>query len=186
MTITIDERKLRFQFDDTWSVVEKYDDHPDYRNAMQKLQGTSALDFVAVRGDDGPVFLIEVKDYRSLPLDEQENRLDGDLAAQGGRKVRDTIAGILGPHHRGQVDSWGPVVRRMVAPDRPIQVLLWVEDSFPSGPEGRSGNRLSVLAGRLRGQLEWLTPNVFVARLKVASTPDGLNVVDLLEESPGA
>jgi len=177
--VTIDERNLRFHFSDLWSRVKRYDDHPDYRGAMQKLQGTSALDFVAIQGEDGPLFLIEVKDYRSLPIKDQEDILNGDLPAKVGRKVRDTIAGIIAAHHRGRSDEWATVIKRMTSPDPSIRVLLWIESDFPAGPDGRPDLRLSVLTKGLKRQLRWLTPQVLVVSLASNWVPEGLTVIDL-------
>lgn len=182
MPTTIEEGQLRFRFDDLWSVVRKYDAHPDYRERMQKLQGTSALDFVAIQGEDGPLFLIEVKDYRGSRIEHQEEITNGELAAEIGRNVRDTIAGIIAAHHRGHVEDWGAVVQRMISPQPPIRVLLWLENEFPTGPRGRRANQLSVLTDALERQLRWLTPRVFVAGSTLGGSPEGLTVSNL----PGA
>ena len=186
MGVTIVESNLRFEFSDLWSDVKRYDDHPDYRGAMQKLQGTSALDFVAIQGESGPLFLIEVKDYRGPSIADQEEVIKADLPAKVGRKVRDTIAGIIAAHHRGRSDEWATVIGRMTSPDPSIHVLLWVENDFPAGPKGRPDLRLSVLTKGLKRQLSWLTPQVFVASLTSGSVPDGLSVIDLSIEAPDA
>ena len=179
MPTRIDEGELRFEFSDFWPVVQKYDDHRDYRQMIHKLQGTSALDIVAIQGEAGPLFLIEIKDYRGSRIEHQAEITNGELAAEIGRNVRDTIAGIIAAHHRGHIEDWGAVVGRMISPEPPIRVLLWLENEFPTGPRGRRANQLSVLTDTLKRQLHWLTPRVLVVGSTLGGSPEGLTVTNL-------
>jgi hypothetical protein len=69
MPITINEKLLRFRFDDTWAVI-KYDDHRDYLERIQHLPETKGVDFVAVL-DERFLYFIEAKDFRGHRI---ENR----------------------------------------------------------------------------------------------------------------
>jgi hypothetical protein len=177
---TFDEEHLRFQFDDTWHVI-KYDDHRDYRERIEHLDETKALDFVAVQADS-LLYLIEVKDFRGHRIENQERLREGLLAIEVGHKVRDTIAGIVAAHHRGNEDDWARVVRRMGCRETPVRFLLWLELDLPPGPRGRRQNRASVLIDALRRKLDWLTPRILVVSLSTGNPPDGLTVANL----PGA
>ena len=66
MPKTFEEAKLRFVFDDSWSVI-KYDDHRDYRERISRLDGTKAVDFVAVYANE-MLYLIEVKDFEGTGM----------------------------------------------------------------------------------------------------------------------
>jgi hypothetical protein len=178
---TFEEQKLRFVFDDSWSVV-KYDDHPDYQDRIRRLDETKALDFVAVYANE-VLYLIEVKDFRGYRIKNRPRVRDAELALEVGQKVRDTIAGIVAAHHRGNTTDWGQAVKRLGANAAPVRVLLWLEQDLPPGPRGRRMNELSVLIDALKQRLDWLTPRVLVVDLKGAgAAPDGLVVSNL----PGA
>ncbi len=82
---TIVEGHLRFQFDDSWFAI-KYDDHRDYRERIERLDGTKAVDFVAVYMN-AQLFLIEVKDFRGFRIENRERVTDGQLALEVGQKA---------------------------------------------------------------------------------------------------
>ncbi|MBU0908191.1 MAG: hypothetical protein KKA54_04145 [Proteobacteria bacterium] len=89
MTTILDEKSLRFLFQEGWRVL-KYDDSSFHRNQFQAFAGGSkAVDFVAVSADDKEVWLIEVKDYRQQPRAKSVSVFD-EVAA----KVRATLAGL--------------------------------------------------------------------------------------------
>jgi hypothetical protein len=175
-----DEGRLRFQFDDSWFVI-KYDEHSDYRERIEHLDGTKAVDFVAVRANS-ELFLIEVKDLRGHRIENRDRLKGGELAIEVGQKVRDTIAGIVAAHHRGNEEDWGRVVERLGCGETPVRVLLWLEHDLPPGPRGRRQNQASVLIDKLKKQLNWLTPRVLVVSLRTGETPAGLQATNL----PGA
>ncbi len=180
MPRTIEEGHLRFVFDDSWSVI-KYDDHPDYQDRIKRLDGTKALDFVAVHAN-AILYLIEVKDFRGYRIQNRTRVRDSELALEVGQKARDTIAGIVAAHHRGSTALLDKAVRRLAANATPVRVLLWLEQDLPPGPRGRRSNELSVLIDALKQRLDWLTPRILVVSLRGGETPEGLLVSNL----PGA
>lgn len=137
MPTTFDEGFLKFVFDDGWAVV-KYDEHPDYRERIRNLPETKAVDFAAI-GPGNALFLIEVKDFRGHRIENRHRLRDDDLAIEVAQKVRDTIAGIIAAHHRGNVAEWERFARRLLSLDPPVRVLLWLEEDVHAGP--RTGPR---------------------------------------------
>ena len=177
MPRTIEEGHLRFRFDDSWFVI-KYDEHPDYEEWIKRLDGTKAVDFVAVHANAN-LYLIEVKDFRGYRIQNRPRVRDAELAVEVGQKVRDTIAGIVAANHRGGTTVWDRPVRRLAANAAPVRVLLWLEQDLPPGPRGRRSNELSVLIDALKQRLDWLTPRVFVVGLRYGEAPEGLLVSSL-------
>ncbi|QEH32540.1 hypothetical protein OJF2_10170 [Aquisphaera giovannonii] len=181
MPTVIEERFLRFEFSDDWLAV-KYDDHPDYRERIGGLRETKAIDLVATfRRNRHTLHFIEVKDFRGHRIENRERIRDGELAVEVAQKVRDTIAGIIAAHHRGKAETWGPHAQCLVTPDRPVKVVLWLEEDLPHIPPGRPQNRASVLTDALKRELRWLTTKVLVLNIASGSL-DGLGVTNL----PGA
>jgi hypothetical protein len=174
-----EEGRLRFEFDDSWFVV-KYDNHPDYRK-IERLDGTKAVDFIAINRDS-VLFLIEVKDIRGHRIENRDRLRTAELAIEVGQKVRDTLAGIVGAHHRGKREAWERVVVRLTSQEPSVRVLLWLEQDLPSKPTGRRSNEFSLLINALKGRLDWLTSKVLVASQSVGSAPEGMKVTNL----PGA
>jgi hypothetical protein len=177
---TFHEGHLRFRFDDSWFVI-KYDEHRDYRERIERLEGTRAVDFVAVH-NDSQLHLIEVKDFRGHRIENQRRLREGELALEVGQKVRDTVAGIVAAHHRGNEEDWGRAVKRLGCDETPIRVMLWLEQDLPPGPPARRKNQASVLIDALKQRLHWLTSRILVVSLSTGNAPAGL-VVDNL---PGA
>jgi len=180
MPVTIDEKFLRFRFDDTWVVI-KYDDHRDYRERIQHLPETKGVEFVAVLHEMS-LYFIEAKDFRGHRIENRARVKDGELAIEVAQKVRDTIAGIVAAHHRGSTEDWSRFIECLTNSVNPVRVLLWLEDDSPSAPRGRRHNQASVVTDRLKQHLRWLTPRVLVVGLTVGAAPVGLTVTNL----PGA
>jgi hypothetical protein len=179
-----DEQHQRFTFDDQQWTVVKYDGHRDYREKIAKLDGTKAVDFVGLHnGPDGVLYWIEVKDFRGYRIRNKHRLSDGELAAEVGHKVRDSIAGVIGAYRMsGQWEVWRPFVRAIWRRDCTIRVLLWLEEDNIPGPPGRRQNASQVQAQLLRDSLGWLTARVFVVSQTLGGCPPGLVVTDL----PGA
>lgn len=176
---SFNEGHLRFEFDDSWVAV-KYDEHRDYRESIGHLAGTKAVDFVAIHSDS-QLYLVEIKDFRGHRIENRDRLKEGAIAIEIGQKVRDTIAGIVAAHHRGNAE-WGRAVRRMGCGEEPVRVLLWLEQDLPRGPQGRRENQASVLMHELRRKLRWLTTKVLAISLATGTRPEGLSVTNL----PGA
>ena len=84
--MTLAEGALRFSFGASCTVAQ-YESWAFYRNQLQRIAGTKAVDFVCING--GQTYLIEVKDYRIHPR-IKPILLSDEVAL----KVRDTLAGL--------------------------------------------------------------------------------------------
>lgn len=125
-----DEQALHFAFDDAWRVI-KYDDEPAYRAGIEKLDRTSAVDFVARHVADKRLFFIEVKDFRGYRIQNKERVSDGSLADEVAYKVRDTLAGMIGAQRcRPDEAIWRELVRALEH-GKEIRVILWLEEDLP-------------------------------------------------------
>jgi len=154
----VKEGYLEFKFQPSWRVW-KWDGHPSYRNGIQKLQTSEAVDFVGLRGSDLVCF-IEVKDYRG-----HSRKKNDDLVTWVARKVRDTVAGIVGAHYMRSDGSDWKLHLDAWSENRRLQVLLWLEGDHLTKAE------LAVLTDGLKRRLRWLTSHVLVANL---ADPPGL------------
>jgi len=85
---TIVEGALAFDFPNQWA-ASKYDEWIFFDKHFQKLQGTKAVDIVAIHAKQR-LCLIEIKDYRVEPRQKTI-----DLAEEVALKVRDTLAGLM-------------------------------------------------------------------------------------------
>jgi hypothetical protein len=175
----IEEEFLRFEFGDDWHVI-KYDEHADYADRIRHLPDTKAVDFAAIYSAR-TLFLVEVKDFRGHRIENRDRIRVGELADEVGQKVRDTIAGIVAAHHRGNAKTWEKFTRCLTSTEPPVRVLLWLEDDLPPGPRGRRQNGASVMTDALKRQLRWLTTKVLVTNIALGA-PDGITVTNL----PGA
>jgi hypothetical protein len=175
------EGRLEFRFGDGWT-VEKYDGHPDYRNGIQKLQGSNAVDFAGLR--DASIYFIEVKDFRGYRIENKQRMSDGALAQEVAEKVRDSIAGIIGASHvSGQCNTWVPFVSAFAKRKVEIRVVLWLEeDRYTPSPvmHKRRQTGASVLMQLLKNSTRWLTSHVLVvSQLKGRQELPGLSVKNL-------
>lgn len=80
------EGQLTFEFPDG-CLVGRYDEWAFYRNQLQRIAETKAVDFVCIDGAD--CWLIEVKDYRFHPRTKPS-----DLSCEVAQKARDALAGL--------------------------------------------------------------------------------------------
>jgi hypothetical protein len=179
-----DEGHQRFTFDEEHWVVVKYDDHDDYRRRIANLEGTKAVDFVAVRnGGDGDLYWIEVKDFRGYRIQNKRRLPDGELAIEIAEKVRDSIAGVVGAYcTSNDWPTWQPFVRALWRRSRVIRMLVWLEEDNMPRTSARRCNGAQVLTQQLKAKLGWLTKRVFVVSKATGSCPEGVEVADL----PGA
>jgi hypothetical protein len=85
---TITEGALAFEFPNQW-VASKYDDWIFFGKHFKKLQGTKAVDIVAIHANQR-LWLIEIKDYRAEPRQKAI-----EFAEEVALKARDTLAGLM-------------------------------------------------------------------------------------------
>ena len=95
--MTLTEGALRFSFGASCT-VDQYESWAFYRNQLQRIPGTKAVDFVCING--GQTYLIEVKDYRFHPR-TKPIFLSDEVAL----KVRDTLAGLVAARDNASVPS---------------------------------------------------------------------------------
>lgn len=155
-----EEGGLLFEFGDRWQVC-KLDDHPDYRNRIHKVDGTKAVDFLAIL-KHRDLYLIEVKDFRGHRIESKARLADGSLAIEVGQKVRDSIACIVGAQHTSsKPEDWQPFMERLCQGKHPIKVVIWLEqDATPR--HQREKVRQSITANAFKQKLSWLTRRVWV------------------------
>jgi len=172
-----DEGRLWFEFGSAWD-VRKWDGERAYREGIEKLSGSKALDFVGKL--DRSLFLIEVKDFRDYRIENKKRLMHGELAIEVAQKVRDTLAGIVGVSGEGRTDcaNWKPFLDAAVS--QTVRVVLWLEHDPPSGkPKGTVDQMNNTLKQHLERNLRWLRPHVFVASLADKASLQDLHVRNL-------
>ncbi len=166
-----------FLFDDeSWNVL-KYDGETAYKDRIQKLQGTKAMDFVGIHDRD--LFLIEVKDFREYSVENEWRLTSGNLAMECGQKVRDTVAGIIGAYRTTDIQKWGVFAKALVNTNSTIKVAIWLRYDLPRHNKQREKVRANVEANMYKKQLNWLTSRVLVTGQDDNYIPD-LQVRNLL------
>lgn len=124
-------------------------------------QGTKAVDFVGLRGDE--LYLFEVKDFRGHAA-ANASRQEHELPLEVGLKVRDTIAGLLGAR-RMQPSAWlERVARALGEPARKLHVIAWVVEDIPRTTRTRRKHNITtgVRSDQLQQRLAWVTRNAWV------------------------
>lgn len=87
----LEEQQLACDFPDAWEVT-KYDDWAFYRNQFQSsCAGNKAMDFLGLDPASNILWMVEMKDYRRGPRDEDKIHLWDEIAI----KARDTLAGLF-------------------------------------------------------------------------------------------
>ncbi len=159
---TIDEGAICFEFGDRWSVC-KYDEHPAYRNGIERLNETKAVDFIGILDDT--LYFIEVKDFRAHRIENKPRIKSGELWIEVGQKVRDSLAGVLGAYRVSGADPefWENISNCLHDKERDIKIVLWLEEDGPAvAVQQKQRSRLSVYTNKLKKNLRWLTTRVFI------------------------
>lgn len=181
MPKVFNEGHLRFTFQDAWQ-VEKYDDHPFYRNRVSRLPETKAVDFVG-HAPDALYYLIEVKDFRGYRIQNKYRLTTDELATEVAQKVRDSVAGVIG--HKREHPAPGTLstlAERLHQPATTIRVILWLEDDTAHDQRVWRAQLLTI-TDRIKSYLNWLTTKIFVVSLSThVDKPPALRVANL----PGA
>ena len=196
---TFVEGHLRFEFGPSWQ-VEKYDEHPIYREGIERLKeqipcthclhpqdvGSKAVDFVGIY--KGQPYFIEVKDFRGHAI-ENSRRTQGALAIEVALKVRDTVAGLLGVC---RADIGRPLIEPIFK--QAPAVLLWLEEDPPRSKPEQQSHMMGNLKTMLCRGLSWLNPGrVMVMKraqlwpaleLRVRSIPDRVYELQMLMKKP--
>jgi hypothetical protein len=121
MSKILEEGQLKFEFDTGWSPIEKWDEHPAYKNGIHQSPGAKAVDFIGMR--DSNLYLVEVKDYRVHSREKEAQHLE-----EFEQKVVGTVAGLVGAHRCEQhPDICKPLVEALANPGRRMVVVYWLE-----------------------------------------------------------
>lgn len=159
----LEEGSLRFEFGERWSVL-KLDDHHDYRQRIEKLNGTKAVDFLGAL-DKESLYFIEVKDFCGHRVENKERLQDGELANEIGQKVRDSLACIIGAYRASNTASeWRQFANLLHDKRKHVIVVVWLEYDLPTHPTMRRKALASIGVNIFKAKLAWLTPRVVVAR----------------------
>lgn len=178
MTVIV-EGALRFEFGASWRHVLKYDAAPLYREGIEGLKGKAACDLclgelscerchhkptIDARAVDivgnhgGHLYFIEIKDFRRRGAPKP-----AVLATEVARKVRDTLAGLIGALHGPSAAGIRPLVAPVV--ERPPRIILWLEEEMdPRRIEQRADPAL-IMRGELKKRLQWISGHVWVVNL---------------------
>lgn len=182
MTRDFDESGLRFHFKPAWAQVAKWDKATPHKRLEQGIPESSAVDFVA--GRQSAVLLLEVKSY--LKPNTTPPLWGSALAAKIARKVRDTVAGIVGAAQTAgdgldtSGATWQALVKTLSDPDADVHVVFWWELGEPYvHTENQRKQLFNNLIQLLKPKLRWLTGRVLVCSLDDAPAKLDLEVLSL-------
>jgi hypothetical protein len=172
MTTRIEEGRLAFEFGDNWQVF-KLDDHRDYREKIEKVDDTKAVDILGILHETD-LYFIEVKDFRGYRIENKDRLKDGVLAIEIAQKVRDSLSCIISAHRTSSDrEYWRPFARHLCSPDTTVKVVIWLEDDpAPAHLQSRRKARASISSKVFRQKLSWLTRRVLVCGSDKAHLPD--------------
>ncbi len=168
----MDEGNLSFCFGNQWLIC-KLDDHPFYRDRMEKIDGTKAVDFFGIyEGKD--LYLIEVKDFRDHRIENKNRISDGELAMEVAQKVKDSISCIVGAYRtENNPELWNPFAKILLNISRKVKVVLWLETDFlPDYIPPKQKARYSVSTKILKHKMNWITSNVLICSHKMHGLPN--------------
>jgi len=165
----IREGDIEFEFRDDWRVC-KLDDHEVYRGGLEKLKGSSAVDFVCCR-PKRKLSLVEIKDYRGYGI-ESKKKFKLSLWEKMAQKVRDSVAVITGAHRRELKGPWDVFAETLADKEYRLNAILWVE----TDPEYQMKKRQrSQGMSKLKRFLSWLnSKNAVVASDNPSASQFGL------------
>ncbi len=172
---TLEEGKLKFIFDDSWSEVLHYDTFEDVKKSH-----LSCVDFVGVRSDKD-VFLFEIKDFKNRPPEQHDSmvsKLLPDSQSTHDNKVSPLLKEIVGNvkdsllflslHSRKKIlketEIWLSMRGKIEGQTNQIHVVLWLEldKGYPNLSAREVLSAQNILESKLQQRLSWLTPNVVV------------------------
>lgn len=120
----IDEGSLRFTFPDEWNSI-KFDDTNFYRDRLDKLNNTKAIDILAKY--ENTLHFIEVKDFRQHRIENQQRQTSGELMIEVAQKFRDTLAGLVGAARWNNENLSVYFQQLLEHPNDKIEVVLFLE-----------------------------------------------------------
>lgn len=184
MTI-FQESDLKFQFSDNWWVVQ-YDDLTDYNNLKNTVEGSKAVDFIGILGNETLTFF-EIKNFRGYRI-ENKPRLEvghDPIEVEIAQKVRDTLAGVAAAARNSTHlrTEWQRVLHFLQNDRKNVEVVLWLEDETTPQYDAIRKRKMQakggVLSQRLKQRLSWLTSRVFVCSISENKYAENLDVAFL-------
>jgi hypothetical protein len=168
----IEEGCLAFEFSEQWNAF-KLDDHRDYREGIEKIDNTKAVDFLAIF-NKSELYFIEVKDFRGHRIENKERLLKGELPLELAQKVRDSLACIISAYRNSNLaEHWSAYAQLLCDKKAFIKVALWLEeDSPPLHPQLRKKAMASTRTKVFKQKLVWLTSRVLVCGSGKKDLPD--------------
>ncbi len=177
--VEFQEGALKFSFGAVaWQEVERYDASEIHKAIGRAVQGTQAVDFVALsRGGVQPALvLIEVKDYRKGMTGAPPQ--SKDLAKEVAAKVAGTLIGLVaGARAPSPGFAWQRAARALGSTSDRILVVLHIEANALSAPGGDK-THLTVLALALERELAWLSACRVIACCASRALLQDCSVVD--------
>lgn len=162
---------LAFEFGNRWHVL-KLDEHPVYRERIEKAEGTKAVDFLGIL-ENRELYFIEVKDFRQFRIENKERLSSGELAIELAQKVRDSLACIIGAYRiSSEIEQWQPYTALLWDRSKVVKVVLWLEHDLPPYLPARRKALASVRTNVFKQKLTWLTRRVLVCGSEQANLPD--------------
>ena len=162
----IDEGSLRFEFGENWLIL-KLDDESAYRNWLEKLDGTKAVDIVGIYEQDKLHFL-EAKDFRGYAIENKKRLISGDILVEVAQKVRDSVSCLITASRLpSQHDLVLPYKTLLCDEHTKIFVTLWVEfdQSLQAKAKAAIQNKL------LKEAFRWLGSN---CKVQIANIDNNL------------
>lgn len=164
------EGHLQFEFGLQWEVV-KLDAHHAYRQGIEKLDHTKAVDFLAL-WDKQILYFLEVKDFRNHRIENEKRLTTEDLTLEWGHKVRDSLACIVGAYRQSEETIWGHCLDSLQNKKQDIKVVLWLEYDPPRADRKRQQVQASIGQNVLKKKFKWLTNRVLIVNLNDNSLSD--------------
>lgn len=156
MPQVIREGKIKFEFSDDWLVC-KLDDHSVYRSGLEKLKGSSAVDFICCL-PGRKISFVEIKDYRGHGI-ESKKKFKSGLWIKMAQKVRDSVALIAAARRRSLAGDWTTFAETLSDKGNRLNALLWIEaDPAYRVPKRQRQQGMS----KLDSYLSWLKPKTAV------------------------
>lgn len=156
------ESDLIFDFPDHFHVI-KFDDSTYFQKRFKKLQGSKAIDFLAHDTEKKILYLIEVKNFRDVEIENKERlklNSPNSVALEVSLKVRDTLSCCVGAHLHHSEEEVTYFFDVLAAGDVTVKVILFLEGRFLNLPMIFAAQRDSM-----KKQLSWLTTKVSVENI---------------------
>lgn len=180
---------LRFNFNDNaWQYVIKYDSEPespqlDYDKINHAIVGTKAVDFIGIYREKELTFF-EVKNFKNYRIEtkvriEKGDDKDEPLDIEVAKKVRDTLAGIIGGARNSthQRATWKEYLKIFSNENKRIRIVLWLEQDRTGDKERKP--RIMNLQNKLLKNLNWLTSDIRIFSIDKHDFKDDLIIENL-------